>query len=75
MYPNLAAEMARNGIKRKEIAEKLDVRIGTIYDKLNGKYSLTLDEAFFIRETFFPNHTLEYLFAKSAITGLTSCEV
>lgn len=63
-FPNLEAEMARLGIQRKDLAEKLDVRQATISDKLNGKFSFTLDEALQVKEEFFPNLPLEYLFSK-----------
>jgi len=64
VYPNLEAEMARIGIKGKDLAKVLKVRDATIYDKLNGKFSFTLDEAMKIKKTFFPNHSIEYLFLK-----------
>lgn len=66
IYPNLEAEMARLGLKRKDLAAALGVRSATIYDKLNGKYQFTLNEAKIIKETFFPNLTLDYLFSSEA---------
>ncbi|WP_339161718.1 hypothetical protein [Siminovitchia sp. FSL W7-1587] len=62
MYPNLDAEMARKGIKRKDLAQLFKGRVPTVSEKLNGKYPLLLDEAVRIRETFFPEYSLEYLF-------------
>ncbi len=62
MYPNLDAEMARKGLKRKDLAQLFKGRVPTVSEKLNGKYPLLLDEAVRIRETFFPEHSLEYLF-------------
>jgi DNA-binding XRE family transcriptional regulator len=62
LYRNLEAEMVREGVTRKNLAEALNVRYATIIDKLKGRYSFTLDEAFVIRNKFFPNLTLEYLF-------------
>ena len=53
MYRNLEAEMAREGITRKDLAETLGVRYATIIDKMKGRYSFTLDEAFIIRNKFF----------------------
>ena len=69
IYPNLEAEMARIGLKRKSLAEVLNVRVATIYDKLNGKYPFTLDEALKIKETFFPNLTVDYLFSKKYVVA------
>ena len=62
MYRNLLAEMVRNNITKKQIAKFLDLRVATICDKMNGKYSFKLDEAFRIKKEFFPQLTIEYLF-------------
>lgn len=62
MYRNLEAEMVREGVTRKNLAEALNVRYATIIDKLKGRYSFTLDEAFVIRNKFFPHLSFEYLF-------------
>lgn len=62
-FPNLEAEMARMGIQRKDLAEKLGVRPATISDKINGKFPFTLDEVVAIKKSFFPNLSLEYLFS------------
>lgn len=38
MYPNIMAEMARNGLTREELAQKLNVNRRTVYNWLtNGK--------------------------------------
>lgn len=63
MYKNLEAEMARKGISKFAIAEKLDMRYPTVVDKINGKYRLYFDEAVRIQKKFFPEYRLEYLFA------------
>lgn len=63
MYRNLEAEMARHSITKKAMAEVLGVkRYPTLVDKLNGKTPLKIEEAMKIRDTFFPRHTLDYLF-------------
>lgn len=64
MYRNLLAEMARFEITQKDIAELLKVRTSTVCDKINGKYSFKLEEAFEIKESFFPKLSIEYLFDK-----------
>jgi hypothetical protein len=64
MYPNLEAELARNNIKKKELAKTWDCRLATVYDKLNGKSSITLDEAIIIQKEHFPEFSVEYLFEK-----------
>ena len=65
MYPNLDAEMARNDIKKRDLAECLGVRYATIIDKTKGRRPFLLDEAIKIKRRFFPHCDLEYLFAKS----------
>lgn len=62
MYKNLEAEMAREGVMRKDLAELLNVRYATIIDKLKGRFNFTLDEAFKIRNEYFPHLSFEYLF-------------
>lgn len=67
LYPNLAAECARKGIKQKDIARVIDTRrIATVSAKLSGKSPLLIDEAFKIQSAFFPNCTLDYLFQTSS---------
>lgn len=62
LYKNLRAEMARNGVTIKQIAEFLDVRFATVSDKLNGRSRFFYDEAIRIKRHFFPSHSVEYLF-------------
>jgi predicted transcriptional regulator len=62
MYKNLEAEMVRKGITRKDIAHLLKVRYATVSWKLSGKSRLYYDEALKIKNTFFPEFTIEYLF-------------
>jgi hypothetical protein len=62
MYRNLEAEMVREGIKRKDISKLLKVRYATVVQKLNGRYKFNLDEAFKIKEQYFPKLSIEYLF-------------
>lgn len=69
MYRNLEAEMVREGITRKDLAELLDVRYATVVDKLKGKFSFTLDEAFKIKNGFFSDLSFEYLFEITSQTA------
>ena len=63
MLRNLKSEMLRREVSTKQLMELLQVRrTTTIYDKLNGKYPFTFDEALKIKETYFPDESLEYLF-------------
>lgn len=67
MYKNLLAEMAREGITKKDIADYMQMRYCTVLDKINGKYSFKVDEAFKIKKKFFPMLTIDYLFATEEI--------
>jgi DNA-binding XRE family transcriptional regulator len=64
MFPNLEAEMARKGINKSDLAECLEVRYATVIDKTKGRSQFSIAEAFKIKDHFFPNCPLEYLFAK-----------
>ena len=62
MYKNLKAEMARNSVRGKDIAKTLGTREATISSRLTGKTEFSYKEAKRIKDTFFPNVELEYLF-------------
>ena len=62
MFRNLEAEMVRKGVSKKEMAALIGVSYNTIRNKINGKQKFLYDEAFKIREHFFPKLSLEYLF-------------
>lgn len=57
--------MARYGIKQQDIAKAIKVREATVSEKINGKYAFDIDEAFLIKEKFFPHLTIDYLFSKN----------
>ena len=63
IYSNLRAEMARRNINIQTIADTLGIRRETASRKLSGKQSIGLNEAFKIKETFFPEVDIWYLFA------------
>lgn len=62
MLSNLVAEMARQGLTRKDIAEELGLSYGTVIVKIKGDYQFDVSEAKKIKEKFFPNLSIEYLF-------------
>lgn len=66
MFRNLEAEMARDGVKKGDIAKFLGLRYATVIDKTKGRSQFTLAEAFKIRNHFFPNVDFEYLFEENA---------
>lgn len=62
-YPNLIKEIAVRGIKKKAIANQLDISERSFYSKLNGDVSFTWEETGIIQSCFFPDKTKEELFA------------
>lgn len=62
MYNNLEAELRRKKILRKDLAKKLNLTIGTISQKLNGKAPITLKEALAIKDFLNVDIPLEKLF-------------
>lgn len=67
IYPNLAGEIAKAGLSRKRMAEQLGVSHRTFYNWLSGSTVLRYDDAVKIKETFFPESTVEFLFQKKSI--------
>jgi hypothetical protein len=67
MYPNLRAEMARKLLKTKDIAAAINSCEKTAFNKLTGKSPFDISEAWKIRNTYFPNISLDILFSKEAV--------
>ncbi|MEK5414467.1 hypothetical protein [Paenibacillus sp. FSL L8-0708] len=65
MFWNLRAEMARKAVFFGDLAKALNIRNATVSDKINGKSRFYIDEAITIRDEFFPDHSIEYLFSDS----------
>ena len=63
-YSVLVGELAKKRITNEAIANLLDVHRNSVYNKLNGGSSFTVDEAIKIRDTYFPNMDLKELFQK-----------
>lgn len=63
MYPNLEAEMARVKVTQAALAEVLGITPTTLSFKLNGKSTLSLNECVEIKRRYFPDKSLDYLFA------------
>lgn len=59
---NLEAEMARNNISKKDIASFLGCSFRTIYSRFNGESQWTYAECVAIRDHFWPELELDYLF-------------
>lgn len=63
-FSNLKAEMARSNVAIKDIAAAIGTSIGTAGAKLSRRTPLKLNEAFIIKERFFPDKEIPYLFAE-----------
>lgn len=62
MFFNLNAEMARSKLTQSDLARVLNLNSSTISDKMNGKRDFWLLECKKIRDSFFPQLTIDYLF-------------
>lgn len=70
MFPNLRAEMTRCGLTAADLSRVAHKTDRSIRDKIGGRGDFTLTEIYAIRNTFFPEMTLEYLFERE--TGQSS---
>ena len=59
---NLEAEMMRSKVSRYDIAKTLGVTYRTILSRFSGKSKWGYEECVKIRDTYFKDMTLEYLF-------------
>lgn len=66
-YPNLRAEMARLGIRQKDIAALLDRSTDWIDLRLRGKSAIPVSDALKIKNEFFKSISFEYLFNDAVI--------
>ena len=60
-YPELIGEMAKRKITNNSVAKLLGLHPNSIYYKLN-EGSFSVEEAALIRDTFFPDMSIEKLF-------------
>lgn len=63
MYKNLVAEMAKKAITKRAMARQLNLCETTLQNKIKGKSRFDIEESFAIKEQFFPDLELQYLFA------------
>lgn len=59
---NLEAEMKRKGISRSDIADTINVSYRTIHAKFNGESEWSYADCVKVRNKYFPDMSLEYLF-------------
>lgn len=65
-FPNLKAEMARNGVSGADISSKIGVSQKSFSNKLIGKTEFTRSEMIAIQSVFEQGFTIEYLFETPA---------
>lgn len=74
LYPNLVAELARQGLTITKLADKLGMSRNNLYNKLWGVTNFTLKDITAIQEILKAadsngDYTLEYLFYRADITA------
>ena len=62
-FPNLEAEISKNGVKKKDIATALGIQPRTLSLKMTGKTEFLLSEALYIH-SLFPSVPVEKLFER-----------
>ena len=69
VYPELVGGLARNSIKKVDVASALGITPRTLYAKLVGETDFTLSEARLIQRRFFPDMDQETLFKRADAQG------
>lgn len=64
MYRNLEAEIKKSGISFADMARKLGLSDLDLQKKINGQSEIGFGEAMIIRNLYFKEMTLEYLFER-----------
>lgn len=64
MYANLKTEMDIRGISMEELSRFLEIHRNSVSNKINGSSTFSIDEAFAIRDKFFPYADVQYLFKR-----------
>ena len=62
MFPNLRAELARKRITYQQIGQLIGKSKDNVYAKMAGKTDFKLNEMLLIKESYFKDLELEYLF-------------
>lgn len=63
-YITLKGEMAKRDITIKTISELLGIHRNSVSNKLEGNTNFSIDEAVKIRNAFFPDMRIDFLFDK-----------
>ena len=66
MYLNVKAELARKNLSMVDLSNMTGIRYQTLVDKVNGKFSINVEEAKKIKAALGVDMPLEELFETSA---------
>jgi len=69
-YPNLNAELARQGLTQDQMAEMIGRTPETVSRWMTGKNAMPVGECFRIKETLFPTLSVDYLFASEPMAAV-----
>ena len=61
VFSNLNAEIARKGLKKTDIAKKLNISVNSLQNKLKGKQEFKLSEIQILLKIF-PDKDMSFLF-------------
>jgi hypothetical protein len=64
LYANLTGEMGRYGLTKPDVAVGTKIKYNTLRDKLDGKTDWTRGEMMKIRDTYFPEASIDDLFKR-----------
>ena len=62
----MVGELAKKNITNEAIADLLGIHRNSVYNKLKGITSFSVEEAIVIRDNFFPEYDINTLFEKRA---------
>lgn len=65
MYPNLIIEATKKNVTQNSIGDACGVTRNAVAKKMNKDGRFTIEEAIAIKQTLFPECTLEYLFKRA----------
>lgn len=68
-YPNLESAMLENSVRKRDIARLLNRDMKSIWNKLNGRSEFSVSEALKIRDSFFQNDSIGFLFQREPRGG------
>lgn len=69
MYRNLEAEKARHGVTNRKIAEAIGKSKEAVDKKMQGSCEWKRGEMLIVKNAFFPNCSLDYLFVENVSTN------